>query len=114
LEISPSELDPVSALAVAASAVQFLEFTSSLIRGTHEIYKSASGCSVDSVDLQTTNTSLKILNTDLRLSLDRVPSGKEFSNSNAELKKVCTDCNVVADQLVTALEQFKAQKTHNI
>jgi hypothetical protein len=71
-------MDPVSALGVAASVVQFVEFTSSLICSTYEIYQSASGCSAASVDLETITTGLQALNTDLQQSLTKQLPAKSY------------------------------------
>lgn len=106
-------MDPVSALGVASGVVQLVEFAQSLLRGTYDIYRSASGSSAANVDLQTITTSLNTLNHDLRLSLGRAASSKELSNSDLELQTLCKDCNATADQLISALEKLKAQKTHN-
>lgn len=91
-------MDPVSALGVAASVVQFVDFASSLVCSTYEIYKSASGGSAASVDLETITISLKTLTIDVQKSLDRAASGKELSTSDLELKKVCSDCHAVTER----------------
>ena len=106
-------MNPVSALGVASSVVQLVDFTHSLVRGTYEIYKSASGHSAASVDLQSITIGLKTLNDDLRLSLDRAASGKELSKSDAELQTLCKNCNVATDELISALEKLKTQKNHS-
>jgi hypothetical protein len=107
-------MDPVSALGVAASAVQFVEFASSLVSSTYEIYQSASGGSAANIDLESITSSLKALNADLRHSLSRAASCKELSASDLELNKVCTNCEAVTDRLISALRKLKAQKKHSI
>jgi len=113
-----TDMDPVTALGVASSVVQLVDFTQGLIRSTYEIYKSTSGSSAANVDLQTVTTSLKSLNDDLRLSVDRgaraLGKGTEPSNNDAELLTLCQNCNGVADNLISTLEKLKAQKSHKI
>jgi hypothetical protein len=62
-------MDPVSALGVAASVVQFIDFAEALFSGTYQIYKSATGQTKFNFDLMTITTSLNTLNNDLRSSL---------------------------------------------
>ncbi|CZR65525.1 uncharacterized protein PAC_15425 [Phialocephala subalpina] len=110
-------MDPVTALGVASSVVQLVDFAQSLVRSTYEIYKSISGQSSASVDLQTITTSLKTLNDDLRQSVESAALGKGKtppSNNDAELLALCQNCNVVADKLISALDRLKAEKNHKI
>ena len=107
-------MDPVSALGVAASVVQFIDFAEALFSGTYQIYKSATGQTKFNFDLTTITTSLNTLNKDLRSSL-HLPTldGKPLSKIEEEIDTICGSCSKVADQLLLALETLKAQKEHN-
>jgi hypothetical protein len=66
-------MDPVSAFGVAASVLQFINFTETLLCGTYKIYKSATttGDTKINCDLMTVTTSLKTLSDDLQSSIVR-------------------------------------------
>jgi hypothetical protein len=107
-------MDPVSALGVAASVVQFIDFTETLFSGTYQIYKSATGQTKFNFDLMTITTSLNTLNKDLRSSLHLATlDGKPLSKVEAEIDTICRGCSKVAEQLLLALEKLKAQEEHN-
>ena len=107
-------MDPVSALGVAASVAQFVDFAGTLFSGTYQIYKSATGQTKFNFDLMTITTSLNTLNNDIRSSLDRATSdGKTLSKADVEIDAICRGCSKVAGQLILALEKLKAQEGHN-
>jgi hypothetical protein len=105
-------MDPITALGVASSTVQLVDFTQGLIRSTFEIYKSPTGSSEASSDLASIATSLKTLNDDLSQSVRRAKAstGKKPSKTDLELLELCHNCNGVANKLLSALEKLK---THN-
>ena len=103
-------MDPISTIGLAASVVQLIDFTESLLCGTYEIYKSATntGDTKINFDLLTVTTSLKALNDDLQFSLRKVTSGsKTLSKYDVEIGKTCEDCSKVAEQLISKLEKLK-------
>jgi hypothetical protein len=106
-------MDPITALGVASSVVQLVDFTQGLIRSTYEIYKSPTGSSEASSDLASIATSLKTLNEDLSQSVRRatVSTGNKPSNTDLELLKLCRNCNGVANKLLSALQKLKTQKS---
>jgi hypothetical protein len=108
-------MDPLSALGVAASVVQFLDFASTLVSSTYKIYKSTTGDTKEKLDLMVVTSSLKSLSNDLRLSLDQDTSeGKELSKVDTEINTLCASCSDVADELILALEKLNVQKEHDI
>ena len=110
-------MDPVSACGVAASVVQFINFTETLLRGTYEIYKSATptGDTKINCDLMNVTTSLKTLNDELLSSLSqRISAGKSLSAHEIRIGRVCKECSEIADQLISKLKELRAQKRHNL
>jgi hypothetical protein len=110
-------MDPVSACGVAASVVQFINFTETLLRGTYEIYKSATptGDTKINCDLMNVTTSLKTLNDDLLSSLSqRISDGKSLSHHEIRIGRVCEECNEIAGQLISKLKKLRSQKKHNL
>ena len=109
-------MDPLTALSVASSIVQLVDFTQGLFRSTYRIYKSTTGRSESNVDLQTISTSLKTLSSDLAKSVEQARSdtGKESSSNEEQLLDLSKNCAGVAEKLIAALDQLTAQKIHNI
>lgn len=108
-------MDPLSALSVAASVVQFIDFASTLVSSTYKIYKSTTGDTKEKLDLKVVTSSLKSLSNDLRLSLDQDTSeGKELSKVDTEINTLCASCSDIADELILALEKLNVQKEHDI
>ncbi|KAE9367977.1 hypothetical protein N431DRAFT_494858 [Stipitochalara longipes BDJ] len=90
-------MDPVSAFGLAASVVQFIDFTESLFRGTYYIYN------------------LKTLNEDLQSSLSRgATEDRTISKSEQEIGKICKDCGELAGELISNLERLRVQKRDDI
>jgi hypothetical protein len=108
-------MDPVTALGVASSVVQLVDFTQGLFRSTYEIYKSASGRTETHINLQSITASLKTLTDNLARSVERATPApdKEPSNHDAELLTLCQKCRVVAEKLSSALEGLSTQKAQS-
>ena len=81
-------MEPLSALSIATSVVQFLDFAGTLISGTWEISKSRFGESEKNTDLRAITESLCGLNDELRGSLNR-PKVTHFSSQDREIEKLC-------------------------
>ncbi|KAN0095186.1 hypothetical protein V8E51_015897 [Hyaloscypha variabilis] len=110
-------MDPVSAFGLAASVVQFIDFTERLLRGTYYIYKSATttGDTKINFDLITVTSSLKTLNEDLQSSLIReTADGRTIPKSEQEIGKICKDCSELADQLISGLEKLRLQRQDDL
>jgi hypothetical protein len=110
-------MDPVTIFGVAASVVQFIDFTENLLRGTYEIYKSATttGDTKVNFDLMTVTTSLQTLNDDLQSSLRRGKSnGEKPSKFEVEIDNISKDCSEVAQALIAKLEKLRVQKYQDL
>ena len=99
-------MDPLSALSVAASAVQFVDFSSRLVAGSLELHNSATGQLVEHTDLEHVTKNLDKLTTDLyhSLSLDKL------TENDQRLHEVCRKCHGTAVELSKALDKLKAQR----
>jgi hypothetical protein len=105
-------MDPISILGAASAAVQFVDFASKLMYGTYEIYKTGSASFLAGSDLESITKSLNELNTDILTELAKTPSGTEMTKRDKTIDNLCRDCNVVAVELLKALENLRLQ-THN-
>jgi len=100
---------PSIELGIASSIVQLITFTSSLVTKSHEIYKSADGALVESLELETITKSLQELSSELLLPV----SGRGASTkTERKLQELCNSCCDVSSQLVEVIQSLKAQSTH--
>jgi hypothetical protein len=99
-------LDPLTALSVAGTIVQFVDFSGKLLAKSREIYKSASGASIDNNQLEAIAKDLEGLNARLRKPL---PSQQSLGESDTSLVKLGEQCAGVAAELILALEELKVR-----
>ncbi|KAF2647413.1 hypothetical protein K491DRAFT_614642, partial [Lophiostoma macrostomum CBS 122681] len=88
-------MDPLSALSIATSIVQFVDFSGRIIFGTWQIYRSPSGLSGDHADLGEITQTLQSLGSKMtsRALSDTVEHERE-------LKVLCDNVNAVAQELL--------------
>ena len=104
-------LDPLTALSVAGTIVQFVDFSSKLLAKSREIYESASGASIDNNQLEAIAKDLEGLNARLRKPL---PSQQSLDDSDISLVKLGEQCAGVAAELIHALEELKVRGTTHL
>lgn len=101
-------MDPLSALSIASSVVQFVDFSSKLISGAHELRNSPKGQLQQHAELETITKSLVRTSSDFKRSLFHDKTRSLSSNEEA-LQILCEECQALADQLMTALKELKLQ-----
>jgi len=89
-------MDPVG---LAASVLTFIDFATKLIRGTLEIYKSASGATEENVHITTITKDLE----ESTINLCTIPDAK----NDPELIKISNDCQILASQLLEELNNLR-------
>lgn len=101
-------LDPWTALSLATSAVQFVDFSSKLISKGVELYRSADGSLVENRDIETANTDLQDLVSRLKgcLSIDSSSTSQIPNPEEQALLRVCDGCLGVATDLSRRLERL--------
>ncbi|KAJ0415319.1 hypothetical protein BJY00DRAFT_266622 [Aspergillus carlsbadensis] len=95
-------MDPLTAVSLAGTILQFIDFSSKLVAGTYEIYRSASGATAENEDITTVITDLKEVT--LELDADIVGRGKH----EKALKALATKCGELSGQLLAVLEKLRA------
>ena len=107
-------MDPLTALNVSTSVVQFVSFASDLITKSKEIYKSAKGCTDQVFSLEMIHEQLQDLSLELKASSQIAPR-PEILNEKPEIKKRLSAindlsrlCNVDCDKLLNAVKSLKA------
>ena len=102
-------LDPLSALSVAGTVVQFVDFGTKLLHTTTELYNSISGATRDEYRLSIVTTELLKLITKLSRPL-LLENGRAYSTSaEDELESLCHECSLVAQELLERLEGLKVK-----
>ena len=96
-------MDPLSALSLAATVIQFVDFAHKLVSGSREIYKSATG-------LTDQNSILEIIADDVSERCDQIPD--DFGNSNAglRLQKLAAKSRDLAASILRVLDELKTDK----
>ena len=107
------KMDPLTALGLSASIVQFVNFAVGLISETKEIHASAQGCSESSATIETVYAQLRELSVGLELSsqgdpklelLERPPEFVKHVFAINDLARLCKeDCT----RLVAIVETLK-------
>lgn len=101
-------MDPLSALSVAASVMQFLDFGASLVSETHAVYKSATGQTRAVVELSALAADLSILSKNITDHLTHfgqdVPPDK---SPKGLLLRICTESLDLCSEISTQVEKLK-------
>jgi len=101
-------MDGLSALSVAASVAQFIEFGCSLVGKSNEIYKSASGLSAQYGETENATNRLLGLSTRLATSLDiKAQSSNQSSRDSTALTEICRGCIKVSEELMNMLDKLR-------
>jgi hypothetical protein len=111
-------MDPLTALSLAGTIVQFVDFANKIIRGTKHIYKSTSGALSANEDLEERTRALSDLNAKLKQPVEsclydasaKVPSDSSYTI----LQDICHKCSEEADQLLARLEGLKVNGKHRL
>jgi hypothetical protein len=105
-------MEPFSALAIATSIAQFIDFGSKVLQGAIEIHKSSSGQLDQHRALQQITRSLADLTAPLDPNTPSCPSilaSDGSSPNDLKIEILCKDCYRVAIQLRAALDKLTAQ-----
>ena len=101
-------MDPLSALSVAASTVQFVDFGCRLFSDTKEIYKSADGARIDHKQSEDAAIRLGELTEGLKASL-RAKKGGRLAPGDEALEAICNGCIELANQLHSIFQDLRVQ-----
>jgi hypothetical protein len=104
-------MDPLTALGLASSIVQFVDFGCKVVSKSHELYRSAAGASIENIEYESIIHDLTNLNA--RLTLEpSARSNRDLKSNNQALGDLCSGCNDIAAELLAVLEQAKVQGKH--
>ena len=102
-------MDPLTALSVAGTIVQFVDFSIKLLSTTRKLYRSDIGNLPDHEELEYVTTDLSRLAARLQQAADQEEG---FQPSSPELQEISRKCDEVARELLKRLEAFKIEKNN--
>jgi len=96
-------MEPLSALSVASSAMQIIDFSSKLWAHIREVYQSESGISEQHANLRAEIARLRDLNLGLSQALTAQNLGRDLDSTEKNVVALCEECDSAAGQLADAL-----------
>jgi hypothetical protein len=105
-------LDPMSALSVAASAVQFVDFSIKMVSKGRELYDSPSGSLEENLRLKRTTKALVDRRGNVRkaLNVDSLRPPLAISDAEADLLELCENCLKVGQKLGDRLASLEVKE----
>lgn len=109
-------MEPLTALSVASSVIQFVDFGSKLLANGRQLYRSAEGVLTENVDLELVALDLQTLTTGLRRKLPKNRPLKERgetrqpNDDDEALDRLCERCVEIAEMLMERLEKLKVTR----
>ena len=97
-------LDPLTALSIASSVIQIVDFGCKLVSETQEIYSSASGATKDNVTSREITKDIKLLYQDL---VRKNQAFQRLGPDDIALGKLVDSCAGEAEALMKLLEELK-------
>ncbi|MCJ1285389.1 hypothetical protein MMC26_004729 [Xylographa opegraphella] len=105
-------LDPFTALSLASTVLQFVDFGSKLIKEGSELYHSADGASSANAELEKIAVNLKELTKKLETSSQTETGSTENTEETDALKSLAESCSEAADELLNVLADLKVKGTN--
>jgi hypothetical protein len=105
-------LDPLSALSVAGTIVQFIDFSSKILTKSHEVYNSSEGQSAANEEIEAITDELSKLSDRLSQPLREDEGQDSLLEDEQALVDICDACKKVARDLITRLARLKVQGKH--
>jgi hypothetical protein len=100
--------DPLTAVGLAGSIIQFVDFSSRLVSKSQAIHRSANGELVENEHLEQTTTDLLRLQATLQQGLHSRLSAKELTKDEQALHDLSKTCVEVGTKLLSKLQKLKA------
>ncbi|KAK4196079.1 hypothetical protein QBC40DRAFT_300613 [Triangularia verruculosa] len=101
-------MEPLSALGIAAAAVQFVDFTARLFSDTVTLYRSASGQTQEQVFLSTIIRDLDSLTSSVESKASRLPQNPAPGTTDDVFLRLCRQCKEVSADLAGVLQKLPA------
>lgn len=98
-------MDPLSALSLATSIVQFVDFATKIVHGAHQIYQTGESAAAENADIELCATELHNLCS--RLEVSKLPHPR--SADDDALCRIADRCVKISGELSTLLGKVKAR-----
>jgi hypothetical protein len=106
-------MDPLTALSLASSIVQFVDFGSELVAKGWRRYKSADGSLVEDVDTEMAVHHLVYLVSKLQNpSESRLPDSEAGQVEDQAFRALCTKCHSMGEELLSCLKAARVEGKH--
>jgi hypothetical protein len=102
-------MDPLSALSIAATVVQFVDFGMRVVSKGNQIYRSGDGSLDENRDLEIVTNDLLVLQMKLDQTGQRADQDGRPTEDEVILRRLSTTANELAKNLLTRLNMVKAQ-----
>ena len=99
-------LDPLTALSVAASVIQFVEFSSQIVSKARHIYQSPHGILQENYENETISIRLQSLAEGLKVPL-KPKEDTAVTKQDQALQDICMECISLSDELLLRLDELK-------
>ena|SRR5277367_356425 len=99
-------MDPLTAIGLASSIVQFVDFGTKLIGGAREIYRSTTGTTAQ-------NATLEVVITEVRAWCSRLNSPDPSSVYSEEEKAICSlaaECQKLSGEILELIQKTRPKK----
>lgn len=97
-------MDPLSILSVVAATIQFVDFGQRLFSETWQIYRSASGQTLQLQNLSAISSDLSRLSTGVKEAFRSRKKGHSgLQDADKELLRLCGECDAIASKILTVL-----------
>jgi hypothetical protein len=105
-------MDPFSALSVATSVVQFVDFGSKLVSRAIEIHQSHENIPDDLADASKLSEKMSVVSEQLEGSMNTIPR-RTLEPHEQELLDMCKQCQDISQQLISVINKLKRSANSN-
>ncbi|RDW79842.1 hypothetical protein BP6252_04480 [Coleophoma cylindrospora] len=104
-------MDPLTALSLAGTIIQFVDFGNKILRGSKELYDSTSGALSVNDELEVRARELKDLTIKLRRPI-HIDTTSAHHGMYSALQTLCVACRKAAEELIARLQRLKVEGQH--
>jgi hypothetical protein len=102
-------MDPVTALGIASSVVQFVDFGSRLLSKTAQVHKA--GTTYDHINPEAITEDLRRVTEGLAIDLHKSSTQGELTSPEQNVQQLCQECSQISSQLLSALASLKQPRS---
>jgi len=96
-------MDPFTAIGLASSIVQFVDYGTRLLCDAREIYTSVSGSTDENKSIETVTAEMKALSAKLSL-----PPASAQTEDEKALRRIATECESVSSEILSLLAKIRS------